>query len=192
MCKLNCETLKQAVEQVQSSFLEFCVAFENTLQFIEVCCNYSNIIHNLLFAFIALETAPSGFLATWWMLPNWDLGLPQVGFWTSRAKCAATAAQGNTTVFTPVTAVRDSSRGASAETEHTSANLALRWGLLLIYSIFPFEVFRFPFSQFPYWLEVTTTKLAPVDAFLLALLRNQPNNHRRFEGMIFYLGLIIC
>lgn len=67
------------------------------------------------------------------VLPNRCYGpfifFPQVGFWTSHAKCAATAARGNTTVFTPVTAARDSSRGASAETGRTSANLALRWGL---------------------------------------------------------------
>lgn len=60
------------------------------------------------------------------MVSNRIVGLSQVEYWTSHAKCVVTAAQGNTTVFTPVTAARDSSRGASAETGHTSVNLALR------------------------------------------------------------------
>lgn len=72
---------------------------------------------------------------------NENCGLAQVGFWTSHARCAATAAQGNTTVFTPATAARDSSKGASAGTEHTSVNPALRWGLLLIFYLFICFVF---------------------------------------------------
>lgn len=61
----------------------------------------------------------------------WDTGEQilwfQVGFWTSRAKFAETVVQGNTTGCTPVMAARASSRGASAEIEPTSVNLALRW-----------------------------------------------------------------
>lgn len=59
-------------------------------------------------------------------------GRLQVGSWTSRAKCAVTAAQGSTTVFTPATAARDSSRGASAGTGLMSANLAHRWEARLL------------------------------------------------------------
>lgn len=87
-----------------------------------------------------------------WVVSKWNVGLSQVGFWISHAKCAATAVRGNTTVFTPVTAARDSSRGASAETGPTSANLALRWGLLLIPYIYPHfsstgSVYLSPFIQ---------------------------------------------
>lgn len=67
----------------------------------------------------------------------WDTGEQilwfQVGFWTSRAKFAETVVQGNTTGCTPVMAARASSRGASAEIEPTSVNLALRWDLYYCY-----------------------------------------------------------
>lgn len=94
---------------------------------------------------------------------NWNTGLSppmQVGSWTSRAKCAATAARGNTTVFTPATAARDSSRGASAGTGPTSANPALRWGLLAIYS-YPTRTFIILFFTLAYtgiWHVVTCCK----------------------------------
>lgn len=93
--------------------------------------------HNLPWHFSLLK------LNVWWscelyLIIIWVIIIffYQVGFWTSHAKCAATAAQGSTMEFTPVTAARDSSRGASAETGPTSVNLALRWGLSLIYYIF--------------------------------------------------------
>lgn len=110
---------------------------------------WANKSHSLLRRFINSQLSGMPFTDfTLWLAPNWNLGLSQVGFWTSHAKSVETAAQGNTTVFTPVTAARDSSRGASEETEPTSVNLALRWGLLLIYYKFSFDFYMFPFQHF--------------------------------------------
>lgn len=101
------------------------------LQYIQIFNAHETMIRQsqIAMAFYSFRTKPGAThcLMFQWLVSNWNVGLPQVGFWTSHAKCAATAAQGNTMVFTPVTAARDSSRGASAETGLTSVNLALRW-----------------------------------------------------------------
>ncbi len=156
--QLNCKTRKNAGEQ----------------QFTRVLCQlwklFSWFISNIhkqqsqfvTFYWFKIEPMASPRVMIQWMVSNCNLGLSQVGFWTSRAKCAATAARGNTTVFTPVTAARDSSRGASAETGPTSVNPALRWGLLLISYLSSFKPRWLLFSSSSHRPESAAAKVQPL------------------------------